>query len=71
MTHITVFIMMLGRVDLDAEELGQLRGGDDDGGGVGESVDHRVRQEIDHQSQSQHAQRQLDRTDHEGQQDRV
>ena len=45
--------------------------GDDDGGGVGKAVDHRVRQKIDHQPQPQDAQCQLKYTDHEGQQDGV
>ena len=35
------FIVVRGGIDIDAEEFGKLGGGDDDGCGIGEAVDHR------------------------------
>jgi hypothetical protein len=65
------FVMVRRGVDVYTEHFGQLGRSDDDGGGVGKAVDHRVRQKIDHQPQPQNAQGQLKDTDHEGQQDGI
>ncbi|VTR70989.1 hypothetical protein DESC_880015 [Desulfosarcina cetonica] len=64
-------VMMRGGIHIDTEHLGQLGGSDDDGGGVGEAVDHRMREKIDHQSQSQDPQAELKYADHQGQQNGV
>ena len=65
------FVVMRCGIHIDAEHFGQLRGCDDDGGSVGESVDHRMGEKIDHQAEPQHAQGQLKKSHHEGQYDRI
>ena len=37
------FVVVRSRVDIDAEHFGQLGGGDDQGSGICEAVDNRVR----------------------------
>ena len=64
-------VVMLGAVDVDTEQLGQLGRGNDDGRGVGEAIDHRVREEIHHQAQPQHPDQELQQTHHHGEQDGV
>ena len=65
------FIVMVATVHVDAEHLGKLGGGDDDGRRIGESVHHRVGQKINHKTQPEHSQSELERTDHEGQQNGI
>ena len=52
-------VMVLCAIHINAEDLGKLRGGNDQCRSIGESVDYRVGQEVDDQTQSQHSERQL------------
>ncbi len=63
--------VMLAGFGRDPEDLAELRGGDDDGGGVDETQHHGVRQEIQQHAQAEHAHGQLEQPDHQGQQQRV
>ena len=65
------FVVMLGLVHIHAEQLGKLRGGDDDGGCVGEPVDDRVREEVDHRPQAENAEQELEQPDQQGEQNGV
>ncbi len=64
-------VVTLGALDLDPEDLVELRGGDDDGGGVGETVHHWVGEEVDHQPEAGDAEQQLEGADQESEEDGV
>ena len=54
-----------------AQQMFELAEADDECCGRGEAADDRVRQEIHHEAQPQHAHRQLQRADHQRQEERV
>jgi len=60
--------MVLGAVDVHAEKLVELGGGDDERRGVGESVDDRVREKVHQHAQPQDAQQELKDPHHEREQ---
>ena len=64
-------VVLLRRHGLDAEQLSELRRGNDDGGGIGEAEHHGVRQEGDHEAQADDAECQLHQPHQQRQGDRV
>ena len=54
--------------DRDAEQVLDLREADDDGGRRGEADEHRVRQEVDEESQATDTERDVGEADHQGEQ---
>ena len=54
----------------DAQQHVELRHGDDDGGGIHEAEDHRVRHEVDDGAEFDYSERELDDADHQGEQQR-
>ena len=59
--------MMVPGFSADAEYLAELGGGDDDRGSVDETQYNRMRQEIQEDTETQHAHEQLEHSDHQGQ----
>jgi len=64
-------IMMRGLFGTHTENLVELRGGDDDRGGVGEADDDRMRQEVHHHAQAQQAEAELEQADDQRQGDGI
>ncbi len=65
------FIVMLGAFHADPEDLGKLRGGDDDGGAVGEAHHHGMGQEVHQHAEAEQPEHELEAPHHDGQQGRV
>ena len=60
------FIVMRRTIHVNAEHFLQLGSGDDDGGGVGETVDDRMRKKVDHQTETKHTEQKLKGSYQEG-----
>ena len=64
-------IMMSGLVYVNTKKLGELRRGNDNGRSVGKTVNHRMGEKVDHQTEAKHTQGQLEDTHGEGQNNRI
>ncbi len=64
-------VVVMGLLHLHAQNTGELGGRDDQGGCIGESIDHRVREEVDHEPQAKNTEQKLEQAHQESEQDRV
>ena len=64
-------VMMCGLFAAYTEYFVELRGGDDDGGGIGETDNHRMRQEVHHDAEPQQAEAELKQADEQRQGDGI
>ncbi len=65
------FIMMRCFINIDTKKFGELRGGNNNGCSVGEPINNRMGEKVDHHSQPEYTKRELEDTDNQGQDDGI